>query len=159
MQPMKLASSLIILLVWAFSAAAQELPAPPKKDVPYIIHATSLVEVEQNDAVPEEDKKQLIYYVPGASSGVTTPLGFPEFLFTPEQIDPRSLELYRFEPVNGRREILIRKKKKTVARPYFIDVFPHADGVMRIRVDGSLSPGEYCLTPNGSDKVFCFTVS
>ena len=148
-----------IALALAAVLAAQSLPAPPKKDVPYIIHATSLVEVEQNEAVPQEDKKQLIYYVPGASSGVVTPLGFPEFLFAPDQIDVRSLELYRFEPVEGRREILIRKKKKNVAQPYFIDVFPHAEGVMRIRVDGSLSSGEYCLTPNGSDKVFCFTVS
>ncbi len=147
------------LLFGCLSLTAQDLPAPPKKDVPYIIHATNLLEVEQNTATAEEDKKQLIYFVPGATSGVTTPLAFPEFLFAPDQIGAKSLELYRFEPVKGRREILIRKKKKNVAKPYFIDILPQAEGVVKIRVDGSLSPGEYCLTPTGSDKVFCFTVS
>ncbi len=155
---MKLSFGVSILLAAAVGLCAQSLPAPPKKDVPYIIHATSLVEVEQSDAVPQEDKKQLIYYVQGATSGVNTPLAFPEFLFAPDQLDPNTLELYRFDQVNGRREILIRKKKKNVARAIYIDVLAHSEGVNRLRVDGSLSAGEYCLTPSGADQVFCFTV-
>ena len=100
---------------------------------------------------PQEDKKQLIYYVPGATSGVKPRRsGSRSFCSPTDQIDPHSLELYRFEPTNGRREILIRKKKKNVARPILhrrVSAWRRAS--VRIRVDGSLSPGEYCLTPNG----------
>lgn len=154
-------SILFVLLATAFAAplAGADLPAPPSKDVPYIIHATNLLETESNEATEEADKKQQIYHVPGVSSPVKTPLGFPEFLFAPETIKPETLELYRFEPNGGRREILVRKKKKVVAQPYILNIEPRGEGVVRIRVNSSLESGEYCLTPNGSNAVFCFGVT
>ena len=83
----------------------------------------------------------------------------PEFLLKVENLDPDRLQLYRFESRNGRREILIRKKKKkTVAKPYYTSTTRVAPGVFRIRTDQFLENGEYCLTPSGSDAVFCFTV-
>ncbi len=151
------------LLLFALCVSAAEtnklgLPNPPKPDVPYIIHATSLLETEVGEAVIQEDKKELRYYVNGTESSAKTPLAAPEFLFRSESIDPRLLQLHAFEKINGRREILVKKKKKTVAQPIVMDIFPVEEGLTRMRVDGSLAAGEYCLTPEGSDAVFCFSV-
>jgi hypothetical protein len=133
-------------------------PAPPKPDVPYIVHANNLVETESSRAIEQTKKNEQWYFVEGMSSGVNTPMARPEFVLKAENLDPDSLELYRFEPKNGKREILIRKKKKALARSYFLSLESLEPGVVRIRVDDVLENGEYCLTPNGSDSVFCFTV-
>lgn len=158
---MRAAQLAFFLAVLAAVVGAQNLPDPPKKDTPYLIHATNLLETEANQATEESDKKAQIFWVPGAASSARTPLGFPEFLFAPDQIDPGTLRLYAFENVNGRREVLIRKKNKIVAQPYYIDVIPQSEGLFKLRVDSSLKSGEYCLTPDGeqgSNTVFCFAV-
>jgi hypothetical protein len=140
-------------------ALAQDIPKPPKPDVPYLIHAGNLVETETSEATDESTEKETRYAVAGATSTARTPLALPEFAMTPESVDPGLLELYRFEPLNGRREILIKKKKKTVAEPYHVTALPAEEkGVYRLRVAQTLTPGEYCLTPQGADQVFCFTV-
>ena len=141
------------------SSLSSAPPEPPKADVPYLVHANNLIETEQSQAVKQSSKKEETYYVPGATSGVQTPMAGPEFLLKVENLDPDRLQLYRFESRNGRREILIRKKKKkTVAKPYYTSTTRVAPGVFRIRTDQFLENGEYCLTPSGSDAVFCFTV-
>jgi hypothetical protein len=158
---MRVAPIAFCFLVIAAVAGAQELPHPPKKDTPYLIHATNLLETETNQATEASDKKEQIYWVPGAASSARTPLGFPEFLFAQDQVDARTLRLYAFEPVNGRREVLIRKKNKIVVQAYYVDVIPQSEGLFKLRVDSSLKPGEYCLTPDGdqgSNTVFCFAV-
>ncbi len=142
----------------AFAAYGQRPSAPPKPDVPYIVHANNLVETESSRAIEQTKKNEQWYFVEAMSSGVNTPMARPEFVLKAENLDPDSLELYRFEPKNGKREILIRKKKKVLARPYFLSLETLEPDVFRIRVDGVLENGEYCLTPNGSDSVFCFTV-
>ncbi len=144
-------------------AAAEEtnklgLPNPEKPDVPYLIHASSLVETEQSEATEEKRKNELLYAVPGANSGVQTPLASPELLFRTENIDPRDLAFFRFSSVKGRRELLYQKKKKIKAEPIRISLYPVEEGLVKIRVDDSLLPGEYCLTPSGANAVFCFTV-
>lgn len=139
--------------------SGSELPPPEKPDTPYIIHATTLVETERNEARQEQRKKELYYYVEGASSGVVTPLASPEFLFRSQEIEPRALRLFGFEAVKGRRELLFQKKDKILARPKIFKVVgEEGDGVYRLRADEFLTAGEYCLTPDGSDAVFCFTV-
>ncbi len=138
---------------------AQDIPKPPKVDVPYLIHAGNLLETESNEAVEETTKKETRYAIPGATSRARTPLALPEFALTPESLDPALLELYRFEPLNGRREILIKKKNKVMSEPYHVTALPAEEkGVYRLRVAQTLTPGEYCLTPQGTNQVFCFTV-
>lgn len=144
-------------------AAAEEtnklgLPNPEKPDVPYLIHASSLVEIEQSEATEQRKKNELVYTVPGANSGVQTPLASPELLFQSENIDPRDLAFFRFASVKGRRELLYQKKKKIKAEPIRISLYPVEEGLVKIRVDDSLPAGEYCLTPNNSNAVFCFSV-
>lgn len=148
-------------LVLLAAAGAQTLPDPPKKDTPYLIHATNLLETEASQATEVSDKKAQIFWVPGAASSARTPLGFPEFLFAQDQVDPHTLRLYAFENVKGRREVLIRKKNKIVVQTFHVDVIPQSEGLFRLRVDSSLKSGEYCLTPDGeqgSNTVFCFAV-
>lgn len=158
---MRVARLAFFVVLFAAVVGAQKLPDPPKKDTPYLIHATNLLETETNQATEVSDKKAQIFWVPGAASSAKTPLGFPEFLFAQEQVDARSLKLYAFEQVNGRREVLIRKKNKIVVQAYYIDVIPQGEGLFKLRVDSSLKPGEYCITPDGeqgSNTVYCFAV-
>lgn len=154
---------LILLSTWvgltAVPASGQgKPPTPPKPDVPFLIHAASLVETESNTATELEKKKELFYTIEGPSSGVETPMARPEFVVRSEKLNPGRLRLYRFESKNGRREILLRKKKKLVARTYFLSVDAPVEGVYRVRVDDVLDNGEYCLTPDGTNDVYCFTV-
>ncbi len=158
---MRIAHLAFFCTLLAAAVGAQNLPDPPKKDTPYLIHATNLLETETNQATEVSDKKAQIFWVPGAASPARTPLGFPEFLFAQDQLDPHTLRLYAFEQVNGRREVLIRKKNKIVVQSYYIDVIRQGEGLFKLRVDSSLKPGEYCLTPDGeqgSNTVFCFAV-
>lgn len=134
------------------------LPNPAKQDIPYLIQASEIHELEETAATPEEVKNQMRYWMPGTVSAVKTPLASPEFLFDSKDIDPRDLSLFRFEVVKGRRELLYRKKKKVVARAFFLNLEGVENRVVRIRVNSSLEPGEYGLTPDGRDTVFTFAV-
>ena len=134
------------------------LPNPPKPDIPYLIHGSGLRELEATTASAEEAKNQLRYWIAGPAAAVKTPLAAPEFLIDSQDLDPRDLRLYGFDVVKGRRELLYRKKKKVVAEPYFLQLDGVEARVVRIRINASLAPGEYGLTPDGSDAVFPFAV-
>lgn len=134
------------------------LPDPPKKDVPYIIHASLLVETETNQAKEESRKDDQLFAIPGASSPVKTPLAGPEFLFRSDAIAPEKLQLFKLESKEGRREVVISHKKKQVAVPIRMSVVPVHNNVFRIRVDAELETGEYALSPEDSNTVFCFAV-
>ena len=155
-----LAAVLFTAALFCQSTAKRKLgvPEPPKKDVPYLIHADSLLETESNEAKEETRKDEKLYFIPGRSSPVKTPLAGPEFLFESQNIPPEKLQLFKLEPKNGRREVIIARKKKPVARPIRTTVFAMDKKVYKIRVDESLTAGEYSLSPEGSNAVFCFAV-
>ncbi len=134
------------------------LPDPPKKDVPYIIHADLLIETDAGEATEETRKDEQLYAVRGAAAAARTPLAGPELLFHSEKFPAEKLLLYRLEPRAGRREVIIARKKKPVARPMRVSLFRIREKIVKIRVDDSLAPGEYCLSPDGSNAVFCFGV-
>ena len=155
-------ATLLILGALALSGQADRnrlgLPNPPKPDIPYLIHGSDIRELEQVDAAEEITKNQLRYWIAGPAAAIRTPLAAPEFLFDSQLIDPRDLTLFGFEVKNGRRELLFRKKKKVVAEPYFLNVEGVAGRVIRIRINASLPPGEYGITPDGQNIVFTFSV-
>ena len=143
----------------AVFAAEPDGNRPPKADVPYMIMAGNLTETEHVVATEERKNNQVTYVVPGATSSARTPLAGPEFLFLSEKLDPGVLRLYGFEARNGRREITFHEKRpKQNPVPHILSLFPVSAGLVRVRVDASLERGEYCLTPEGSNDVFCFTV-
>jgi hypothetical protein len=148
----------VISLLLTGMSWAQQPAQPPKPDVPFLIHASQLVETEVSQASEDSQKNEMRYFVAGASSPVQTPLAGPEFLFLSEKVDPNTLKLFQFESRNGRREILLRRKDKMMAQPQRMTVLPLENGLAKIRVYDSLDNGEYCLTPDGSNTVFCFSV-
>jgi hypothetical protein len=152
----------VLMLVTAAAAAfAQKYdgPRPAKPDIPYIRHAESLLATEVTDAMEEHRKDDILYVVSGPASTVKTPLASPILLFQSDKIGPYKLQLFKLETKNGRREILFSHKKKQTAMPIRVDVTKlSSDGLYRIEVVSSLDKGEYSLTPDGSNQVFCFQV-
>lgn len=148
-----------VLCLCAVAALAQTKysgPRPPKPDLPYLVHADNLVPTEAGEAKANERKDEILYTIPGASSPAKTPLASPILLLAAQKLDPARLQLYKLESKDGQRQILFRKKKP--AQPLRLDVTQLAEGLYRIEVDESLENGEYSLTPEGSDAVFCFQV-
>jgi hypothetical protein len=153
-----LARLALLLVALASPGAAQKYdgPRPAKPDLPYLKHASNLVPTEAGQAKEEKQKNDTLYIVEGAGSTARTPLASPIFLFVSEKIVPEKLGLYRLDVKSGRREILFGPKKQP--KPILIEV-KHLDGnLYRLEVSESLDPGEYSLSPEGSNQVFCFAV-
>ncbi len=111
------------------------------------------------EAKEEKKKDDILYVVAGPSSTARTPLASPIFLFQAGKITPDKLQLYKLESKNGRRELLLSPKKKQGGVPIRIQVTRvSSDNVYRIEVEDSLENGEYSLSPEGSNQVFCFQV-
>ena len=134
-------------------------PRPPQPDIPYLKHADTLVATEVGEAKEEKRKDDILYVVTGANSPARTPLASPVFLFQAEKIMPDKLQLYKLDNKNGRRELLLSPKKKQGALPIRIQVMRlSSDNLYKIEVEDSLENGEYSLSPDGSNQVFCFQV-
>jgi hypothetical protein len=149
----------LVFLIGAFSAFGQKYdgPFPPKPDVPYLKHAENLVATEATEAKEEKGKKDdITYIVAGASSSARTPLASPIFLLQTEKLTTASLTLYRLEIRNGHREITFSPKKQPKA--IRMEATRVGDKLFRLEVEDSLEPGEYSITPEGSNQVFCFQV-
>ncbi|HVX65040.1 MAG TPA: hypothetical protein VHA11_00485 [Bryobacteraceae bacterium] len=161
MKPPVLCSALLLLCAAAFPAQeAYTGPRPPKTDVPYLMHADNLVETEVSQAREQQrGKDEVAYIVPGASSPARTPLAEPIFLIEADKISPEALGLYRMEVKNGNREVVISQKKRG-ARPLRLMVTRIEGRLFRVEVNESLGleNGEYSLSPQGSNDVFCFQV-
>lgn len=151
-------------LVWigfavALAASAQKYdgPRPPKPDLPYLKHADNLIPTEALTAKEEKKKDDTTYTVEGAASPVKTPLTSPIFLMQAGAIAPDHLQLFKFEVKNGRRQLFMPAKKSPVPIRIVVTKLS-ADGIWKIEVDVSLEPGEYSLSPDGTNDVFCFQV-
>jgi hypothetical protein len=130
-------------------------PRPPKPDLPYIKQASNLIPTEALDAQEQKKKDDSTYLIPGANSAAKTPLAEPIFIFQADKIVPESLQLYKLESKNGRREIQISRRG---AQPLRMDVTSLGGGLYKLEVEEMLEPGEYSISPNNSNKVFCFAV-
>jgi hypothetical protein len=131
-------------------------PRPPQPDVPYLLHAGKLIEVETSTAQESQEKGGPLYTVSGAASPTKTPVPEPIFLFRSEKTNPDRLVLYRMEVRGNNRTLQISKSKKDSRRPLFLMVTPLASGLFKVEVNEPLANGEYCLSPEGSNQVFCF---
>jgi hypothetical protein len=146
---------------WVLGQRKYTGPRPDKSDVPYLLHAANLVATEEGDAKEEDRKDDVANVIPGASSRARTPLAEPIFLFEADKIQPEKLELYRVAVKAGSREVAIPKslkKRKDGPRPLRL-AFTKLDATLyRIEANQFLENGEYCMSPSGSSKVFCFQV-
>ncbi|MGE5570442.1 MAG: hypothetical protein ACM3S5_15505 [Rhodospirillales bacterium] len=151
-----------MFLVPALGGAQEEYkgPRPPKPDVPYLVHADTLIETEVQEASETKKKDDYIYTIAGSASPARTPLAEPIFLLLSEKLSPDSLELYRLEVKGGNRQVTVSPNRKRSARPLRLTVTRLADKLYRLEVNEGLGleNGEYSLSPNGSNTVFCFEV-
>lgn len=135
-------------------------PRPPKPDVPFLLHAGKLTETEVATAQEGQSKDGPTYTISGATSPARTPLPEPIFLFQSEKINPDRLTLYKLDVKGGSRTLVLPnpgKRKKDGPRPLFVMVTPLTAGLFRVEVNEVIDNGEYCLSPEGSNQVFCFT--
>ena len=157
---------LLAVLCLAATLSAQKKysgPRPAKPDVPYLQHANNLVETEAGEAKEEDRKDWKAFVMPSPSSPARTPLAEPIFLLASEKLSPEKLRVYKLEVKNGRREILFPnnpKKLKDAPKPYRLSVTRLEAGLFRLEVNhgAGLDIGEYCLSPEESNQVFCFSV-
>jgi hypothetical protein len=152
--------SFAAMLALAALCPAQDYkgPRPPKPDVPYLIHATNLLAIEQSEAKEEQKKDDVTYVISGTESKSKTPLSEPSFLFENGKLSADRLELYKLEVKNGRREGTLNQKKRKGPRPLRMQVTRVDRGLYRLDVSERLESGQYSITPAESNIVFCFEV-
>jgi len=155
---MRYVFSILLLATLAIGADDYTGPRPPKPDVPYLVHASNLVPTEATEAAQEGKKDDTTYSVPGAASPARTPLAEPIFLLRTEKIKADTLELYRFEVKNGRRQVTMSRKRSDKSGPFHLSVTKLDKDLYRVEADEALENGEYSLSPSGSNAVFCFQI-
>jgi len=149
----------VLVLLSALSAAQSkkyEGPQPPKPDLPYLKHADNLVPTDASEAKEEKKKDTVLYVIPGAAAAAQTPLASPIFIMQADKLVPDRMGLYKLEVKNGRRELLSSPKRPL--KSIRLEVDRLGGNVYKIEVGESLEPGEYSLSPEGSNRVFCFKV-
>lgn len=140
-------------------AAAEKYtgPVPPKPDIPYLLHASNLVETEVANA--EAGRKSDTFVISGASSPARTPLAEPIFIIDARNIQPDSFELYRLEVKGGKREVNLNGSRgRGGSRALHLAVRALGGHLYRVEADEALEDGEYALSPNGDNHAFCFEI-
>ena len=152
--------SLVLLAAIGLLAGAEKYsgPLPPKPDVPYLLHASNLVELETGQAREESRKNDTNYVVSGASSPARTPLAEPIFVIDAQKLTPDRFELYRLDVKGGNREVTFSNRRKGGNRPLHLAVTPLGGHLYKIEADEPLENGEYALSPSGENRVFCFAI-
>jgi len=151
----------LLLIMGAAGCWAQKYtgPLPPQPDVVYLVHADNLVPTEVAEAKQETKKSETVYTVQGAASSARTPLPEPVLIIQSDKIEADRLELYKMEVKNGHREVtMVQRRTRGGPKPLRVTVTRLDRGLYRIEADETLENGEYSLSPNDSNKVFCFAV-
>jgi hypothetical protein len=150
--------ALVILIAGCLAAADKYAgPVPPKPDVPYLLHASSLVETEVANA--QQGKKSDQYIISGASSPARTPLAEPIFIVDARNIQPETFELYRLDVRGGNREVSLGgNRRRGGSRALHLAVKPLGGHIFRVEVDEALENGEYALSPANDNHAFCFEI-
>jgi hypothetical protein len=134
-------------------------PTPPKADVPYLLHASTLVETQAGVAKKDTKKGATLYWLEGAASTAKTPLAEPIFIIRVEKLNPDKIELYQFDVNKGRRELELKERPgKNDPHPLHVSVTKLGKDLYKIEASEQLPNGEYSLSPQDSDQVFSFQV-
>ena len=153
----------VLAAMLAFAAFGQEDrytgPKPPKPDTPFLLHASKLVELDVATAEQSERKGDTIVTVPGTAAKAQTPMPEPIFIMTSEKIQPEKFDMFRMTIKGGARELVIsQKQKRDSARPVRLTAKKLDGNLYRLEVQEFMENGEYCMSPQGSNTVFCFAV-
>lgn len=147
-----------LVAVWVAGADKYQGPVPPKPDIPYLLHASNLIETETGQARQENRKNEATFAISGASSPARTPLAEPVFIIDARNLAPDRVELYRLEVKGGNREVSMSQGRRRGSRPVHLVVTPLGGHLYRIEVDEPLENGQYALSPSGDNRVFCFEI-
>jgi hypothetical protein len=150
----------LALLVAASLTAADKYtgPVPPMPDIPYLLHASTLVETEVANA-RQEGKKNDTFVIPGASSPARTPLAEPIFIIDARNIQPDTFELYRLDVKGGNREVSLNSnRRRGGSHALHLAVKPLGGHLYRVEADEALEDGEYALSPSGDNHAYCFEI-
>jgi hypothetical protein len=152
----------LLVLITAAAAFAQKYtgPRPPKPDVVYLVHADNLVPTELAEIKQEgSHRNELTYSIPGTAAPARTPLAEPIFLIDADKVSPQSLELYKAEVKSGHREVnMVQRRTRGGPRALRLTVTRLDGKLYKIEADEELENGQYTLSPQGSNTVFCFEV-
>jgi hypothetical protein len=76
------------------------------------------------------------------------------------RLQAEKLELYKANVKNGNREVIVPtgKRSRNAPRPLRLSVSRLEGTLYKIEANQWLDNGEYCLSPSGSQQVFCFQV-
>lgn len=156
---MKQAIFLFGIALAAWSQQKYDGPRPEKSDLPYLRHANKLIPLDQAQANEQKQKDGTVYTVPGATATARTPLTEPIFIIKKDRLDLDQMQLFKMTPKGGQRELSIpTRARKSEGRPLRLSLDPLAGGLYKLEVQEPLENGEYCLSPSGSNNVFCFAV-
>ena len=157
-RPLACTAIFITAAVLLFAQQKYTGPRPAKQNLPYLVHADNLIETELKTADQQTKKDDTIYVIPGDKSPARTPLASPTLVIYTAGMDVEKLQLFRLEVKNGHREVTFRKKGKGGAVPLKTNIMKVSGTLYQIEVSDSLPAGEYSLSPDGSNDVFCFAV-
>lgn len=156
---MRRTTALVFLIAASLSAADKYTgPIPDKPDIPYLLHASTLVETEVANA--QQGKKGDTYIISGASSPARTPLAEPIFIIDARQIRPETFELYKLDVKGGNREVSLSggSRRRGGSKALHLAVTPLTGHLFRVEVDEALENGEYALSPGGDNHAYCFEI-
>lgn len=153
-------NSLLLLVAIGLLSGADKYtgPLPPKPDIPYLLHASNLVETETGQAREESRKSDTNYVIAGANSPARTPLAEPIFIIDAQKSSPERFELYRLEVKGGNREVTFSNRRRGGNRPLHLAVTPLGGHLYKIEADEPLENGQYALSPSGDNRAFCFEI-
>ncbi len=138
---------------WGWCEGKYAGPVPAKSDLPYLLQAQKLTEVEVGKAREEKKKDGTLVVVAGAASPVRTPLPEPIFLLDARKIAPERVELFLLEVKDGNRQVSLPG-----TQPLHLRVTPLNDHLYKIEPSEMLEAGEYALRSGADNQVFCFQV-
>ena len=134
-------------------------PKPPKADIPYLMHADTLIETEAVEAREETRKDATVAIVPGTAARAKTPLAEPIFIMRTEKLSAEKLSAFKMDVKNGNREVIIsQKKQRSNSKPIYLNATRLGDNLWKVEVDQTLENGQYTLSPEGSNQTFSFEV-
>jgi len=152
-------SLLMIFVVCTLQAQKYDGPRPAKPDLPYLRIAAKLVETDSGEATEEKRKDGTAFVVQGPTAKARTPMAEPIFLIESSKLVPERIQLYRMDIKNGHREVFIPfKARRDGPRPLRLTVTKLTGNVFKLEAGETLDPGEYSLSPENSNQVFCFQV-
>lgn len=154
---------IVFCLLIALTLCAQDRysgPRPEKRDALYLLHADKIIELDQGTAQQTDRKNDTLYTMTGASAQAKTPMPEPIFVVNIENLNPERLSLYKVEPgKGGNRELMIpNAPKKNSPRPIRLSADRLEGSIWKLEAQEFLENGEYCISPDGTNKVFCFGV-